>query len=168
MIRPYFPSRQGPDGAALPLPLRRRVEGRVRFEEADALGIVWHGRYVSYAEDARVALYEACGVGYLDFYRHGVVTPIKKMRLDYLRPMRFGDSFSVEGVLHWNEAVRLDFEFLVRDAQGELAASGYTVQLLLDSEGRLLLLPPPFFAEFRERWRRGDLAALQGPVRGRE
>jgi acyl-CoA thioester hydrolase len=167
MIRPYFPSRPGSDGAAPPLPLRKTVPGRVRFEEADALGVVWHGRYASYAEDARAALFEACGVGYLDFHRNGVITPIKNMRIDYLRPLRFGDTFEVEGVLHWNDAVRLDFEFAVRDAQGELAASGCTVQLMLDQEGRLLLLPPPFYAEFRERWRRGVLSALQGAGAGK-
>jgi len=157
MIRPYFPTRAN----NVPTPLRAIVQRRVRFEEVDALGIVWHGRYASYAEDGRVALYEACDIGYLDFYRNGVIAPLKSIHFDYLRPLRFGDAFSIEGILHWNDAARLDFEFAIRDAQGRLAASGYSVQLMLDLDANLLLLPPPFFVEFRERWRNGELRALQ-------
>ena len=156
MIRAYFPVRPG-----APPPLRRTVQRRVRFEEVDALGIVWHGRYPSYAEDGRVALYEACGIGYLDFYRNGVIAPVKKMHLDFHRPLRFGDLVSIEGILHWNDAARLDFEFAIRDDQARLAAGGYSVQLMLDNQENLLLFPPPFYQEFRARWRSGELRALQ-------
>lgn len=152
MIRPYFPHRPGD-----PAPLRARVERQVRFEEVDPLGIVWHGRYPSYIEDGRVALGETFGIGYLEMYRQGVVAPIRKLHLDYHRPLRFPDRFSIEAIFHWSEAVRLNYEFIIRDAAGEIATTGYTVQMLLDREENVLLVPPPFFAEFRQRWRQGEL-----------
>ncbi len=151
--KPYFPVR--PDQ---PPPLRATVERRVRFEEVDPLGIVWHGRYPSYFEDARVALGELYGIGYLDFYRQGILAPIKKMHFDYQRPLRFGDLFTVEGILHWSDAVRLNFEFVIRNSLGAVATTGYTVQMLIDREENVLLLHPPFFADFRARWQAGELA----------
>lgn len=153
MLKPYFRYLAG-----APSSLRIRVERRVRFEEVDPLGIVWHGRYPSYFEDARVALGERFGIGYMDFYGQGIIAPIRKMHLDYHRPLSFGEEFSIEGILHWSEAVRLNHEFVIRNAAGEVTTSGYTVQMLLDREENVLLVPPPFYAEFRRRWQRGELA----------
>ena len=153
MNKPYFPRREGG-----PAPLSVTVQRRVRFEEADPMGIVWHGRYPGYFEDGRVALGNRYGIGYEDFIRHGVPAPIRKLQIDYLSPLRFGEEFSIEAILHWCDAARLDFEFLIRGADGATAATGCSVQLLLDRTGELLLLPPPFVREFRERWRAGSLA----------
>ena len=99
MITPYFTTEEG-----APAPLRAAVSGRVRFEEVDPLGIVWHGRYASYFEDARVALTDQYGIGYLDFYEKGIVAPIRKLHVDYFRSLRFRETFTVEAVLHWTEA----------------------------------------------------------------
>ena len=153
MRKPYFDRREGD-----PPPLRMLVQRRVRFEEVDPMGIVWHGRYPGYFEDGRVALGNRYGIGYEDFFRHGVPAPIRRLQIDYLAPLRFQEDFEVEAILHWSESARLDFEFLIRDAAGTLAATGCSVQLMLDPAGGLLLLPPPFVRDLRDRWRAGGLA----------
>lgn len=111
-----------------PQPLTLVVERTARFEEVDALGIVWHGRYPSYFEDARVALSARYGLGYMDFYSQGVVTPIKKMHIEYHRPLRFEEHFTIQGYWHWSEAARLNFEFILRNDQQQVVTTGYTVQ----------------------------------------
>ncbi|UCF94667.1 MAG: acyl-CoA thioesterase [Desulfobacterales bacterium] len=152
MIKPYFPVREGQ-----PKPLRVQVRTQVRFEEVDALGIVWHGRYPSYFEDARVALGERYGIGYMDFYAHGVVAPIKKMHLDYHSSLRFQEEITVAALLHWSEAARMNFEFTIRKSNGDLATTGYTVQMMLDRNQNILVVPPPFYVAFCERWKAGEL-----------
>ncbi len=140
-----------------PYPLRCQVERVVRFEEVDALGIVWHGRYPSYFEDGRVLLGDQYGLGYMDFYQQGIVAPIKQMHIDYQRPLRFGETFTIEAILHWSDAVRLNHEFILRNVAGEVTTTGYTVQLLMDQSDNVLMLPPSFYAEFRQRWQAGEL-----------
>jgi acyl-CoA thioester hydrolase len=134
------------------------VERRVRFEEVDALGIVWHGRYSSFFEDARAALGEKYRVGYMDFYKQGVTAPIKQLYVDYHRPLRFQETFTIEGILHWSEAARINTEFVLRDSQGQMTTTGYSVQVMLDFEENLLMVPPAFYADFRNRWEAGTLA----------
>ena len=152
MNRPYFPSCEGQ-----PAPLRVQAKRRVRFEEVDSLGIVWHGRYPSFFEDARTALGEKYGIGYMDFYEHGVVVPIKKMHIDYHLPLRFQEDFTVEGLLHWSEAARINFEFIIRGGEGHVTTTGYSVQMMLDRNENLLMIPPPFYSEFLDRWKEGKL-----------
>ena len=153
MRKPYF---QTPPDA--PAPLRNTVSRVVRFEEVDVMGIVWHGRYASFFEDARVALGKKVGLGYLDYYRNGVMTPLKKMHLDYAKPLGFDETITVEAIMHWTEAARIDMEFIVRNAEGEIATRGYTVQLMLDLKGEVLLIPPPFHQEVLNRWRNGEFS----------
>ena len=153
MNAPYFTAEEG-----APAPLRAAFSRRVRFEEVDPLGIVWHGRYASYFEDARVALTDRYGIGYLDLFEKGVVAPIRKFHVDYLLSLRFRETFTVEAVLHWTEVPRLDMEFTIRNEAREVTTTGYTVQMMLDAGRNLLLLPPPFYREFLDRWRKGELA----------
>ena len=152
MIKPYFKTREGQPAA-----LRIRIEQTVRFEEVDALGIVWHGRYASYFEDARVAFGEKYGIGYMDFYTNGVVAPIKQMHFDYHQPLRFGEKMTIEAILHWSEAARMNFEFIIRTGNGELSTTGYTVQMMLDLDENLLVVLPPFYKAFLNKWQAGEL-----------
>ena len=153
MNKPYFTRKQG-----YPDPLRITVPCRVRFEETDPLGIVWHGRYPSYFEDGRVAHGDRYGMGYLECYKNGIVTPIKKMHIDYHRPLKLMEQFTVECILHWSDALRIDYEFIIRGSDNEIATTGYTVQVVLDRDtNALLLVPPPFVKEFRAKWKAGTL-----------
>lgn len=152
MRKPYFRPQEG-----VPMPLRCIAERVVRFEEVDALGIVWHGRYPSYFEDGRVLLGEKLGIGYMDFYAQGIISPIKQMHVDYQRPLRFGETFTIEAILHWSDAARLNHEFILRNAAGEITTTGYTVQLMMDQEDNVLMVSPPFYEGFRQRWQAGEI-----------
>ncbi|UFS69367.1 acyl-CoA thioesterase [Geomonas sp. RF6] len=153
MSKHYFPKQEG-----APPSLSVTVERQVRFEEVDPLAIVWHGRYPSFFEDARVAFGAKYGVGYLDCYRNGFLTPIKKMHVDYFRPLSFPEPFTIEGILHWTPAARLNFEFIIRNGEGEVTTTGYTVQMMVDTEQNVLLIPPPFIRDFLDRWQAGELS----------
>lgn len=152
MIRSYFNT---PKDA--PRPLRFKVERQVRFEEVDSLGIVWHGRYPSYFEDARGALGQNYGINYLDFHQNGVIAPIKKMHIDYHRPLAYPDIFTIEGILHWSDAARLNYEYIIRDIEGEQMTTGYTVQVMLDLDKNLYMVMPSFYNEFCRKWKAGEL-----------
>ena len=148
----YF--KTDPEG---PAPLVAEIDRRVRFEEVDALGMVWHGRYPSYFEDGRIAFGDRYGLAYLSFMQHQVMAPIVQMHLDYKAPLRFDEIFRIETILHWNEAMRLDFSYSITNPEGRIAATGYTVQVLTDMNGIVLFVPPDWILDFREKWRSGHL-----------
>lgn len=157
MIRArYFSSRRlCPEGS--PAPLALSLPLRPRFSEIDPLGVVWHGHYAAYFEEARVAFGEQYGLSYQTMYDAGVVAPIRKFRIDYEAPLRFGQDFRVSAALFWNEAARLDFEYEIRDARGALLTRGCTVQLFLTLAGELCFAKPEVYEEFCLRWKRGEL-----------
>ena len=128
-----------------PQPLEKSVFRAVRFNEADPMGIMWHGHYAGYFEDARVALGDAYGIGYQDFYAHGVIIPVRQMHMDYLAPLTYGVRYEIKARLFYTDAARLNYDFTILDPSGNVMARGYTVQLMLDKNQTLLLAKPPFF-----------------------
>jgi acyl-CoA thioester hydrolase len=130
-----------------------RTEVPVRFNEVDSLGIAWHGHYVRYFEDGREAFGAEHGLGYLDVYRHGLVTPIVKLSCDYKRPLAYGDSILIETTFTDSPAARIHFSYkLYHLGRQELVAEGQTTQVFLELESRTLLLnTPPFFEDWKQR-----------------
>ncbi|OBQ50112.1 acyl-CoA thioesterase [Halodesulfovibrio spirochaetisodalis] len=142
-----------------PEPLVAEVKRTVRFQEVDMLGIVWHGHYASFFEDARMALGRRYGVSYLDFYREKVAAPIRKLHADYFRPLYFDKEYSIKARLHYTDAAKINYDFFIYNETGELCTSGYSVQMLVCPESQeLLLAPPPFYQDFLDNWRDGTLA----------
>ena len=152
MKKGYFPI----DPLAPP-PLRIKVSRRVRFEEADPLGIVWHGRYASYFEDARERLGNSLGIGYTDFFVRGLSIPLKRFVVDFLHPLAYPEEFFVEAILHWSEAMRLNYEFVIHNVSHTVCATGCTVHLLVDRELNLQMTTPEFYRKFLDRWRAGKV-----------
>jgi len=133
--------------------LSEKIEVRVRFNEADPLGIVWHGHYIRYFEDGREALGNKYGIGYLDFYNHGFIVPVVSIQCDYKRSLRYGEKVIVETQYIPCEAAKLKFNYLLYNSDnGQLVASGSSVQVFLDRNSSLLQLTnPPFYDDWKRK-----------------
>ena len=131
-----------------------RTEIRVRFNEADPLGIVWHGHYIRYFEDGREAFGRIHGLGYLDVYSQGFVTPIVSANCDYKRSLRYGDTVVVETTYVNTEAAKLKFNYRLFNAKNnELVAIGSTTQVFLERmSSTLQLTNPPFFESWKKKY----------------
>ena len=147
---PYFPHLPG-----APSPIAHTVERVCRFEEVDLLGIMWHGRYASYLEDARIAFGNHHGIGYMTCRDNGVAVPIKRLHMDYAAPLRFGMLCRITASLHWDEAARLNMAYIIRDEGSEILTTAWTVQLFLTLGGDLLLARPDFYEDFCRDWQTG-------------
>ncbi len=128
--------------------LTNRTEILVRFNEADPLGIVWHGHYIRYFEDGREAFGNEHGIGYLDFYREGYVVPVVHIECNYKRSLRYGDRVVVETEYIPCEAAKIKFLYrLYNPRSEELVATGSSVQVFLEKENSVLQLTNPSFFE---------------------
>ncbi len=127
---------------------------QVRFNEADPLGIVWHGHYIRYFEDGREAFGNKHGLGYLEVYKQGFVIPIVSVQCDFKRSLRYGDSVIVETKYINSEAAKMIFHYRLFNAvTNELVATGSSVQVFLDKESSTLQLNnPPFFYEWKKKY----------------
>jgi acyl-CoA thioester hydrolase len=126
-------------------------EIRVRFNETDPLGIVWHGYYITYFEDGREAFGRHHGISYLDIADSGYTTPIVKSTCEHKLSLRYGDVIRIETTIVDTPAAKMIFRYRIFDGKNEIACTGETVQVFLDNQGELMLTNPPFFEEWKRK-----------------
>ena len=133
--------------------ITHQTEITVRFNEADPLGIVWHGHYVRYFEDAREDFGKKHGISYLDFYRNGLAVPVVTLQCDYKKPLRYGDSIIVETSYINTPAAKLKFKYRIFDSLHRTnVANGSSLQVFVDAKTfELQLTIPPFFEDWRKK-----------------
>ena len=132
--------------------LKHQTEVTVRFNEADPLGIVWHGHYLRYFEDGREAFGITHGISYLDCFNHGFAVPIVSVHCDYSRPLRYGNSVVVETTYINTAAAKLNFNYRILEVKsGKPVATGNSVQVFVDAKSfELQLTVPPFIAAWKK------------------
>jgi len=124
----------------------------VKFSEVDSLGIVWHGHYVRYFEDGREAFGNAYGLGYLDIFNFGYLTPVVNVQCDYKLPLRYGSRVKIVSEYIPCEAAKIKFNYKLFDVETDrLVATGHTVQVFLDRTNFVLQLSMP---DFYEEWKK--------------
>jgi acyl-CoA thioester hydrolase len=133
--------------------LSHETEVIVRFNEADPLGIVWHGHYLRYFEDGREAFGKAHGLSYLDCYQHGLALPVVSVRCDYSKPLRYGDTVLVQATYVDSAAAKVMFDYRIFEAKKKtLVAKGSSIQVFVDLKSfQLQLTMPPFFEEWKKK-----------------
>lgn len=138
-----------------PEPLRVIVKRQVRFNEVDMLGIAWHGHYVSFFEDARIELGQRYQMGYMDLYAHGIMAPVKTVHVDFVQPLKFMENITIEGIFHYSGASRLNSEYIIKNSNSKVCATGYCVQMMLTKEYELFLTQPEYVKRFCDQWKAG-------------
>ena len=135
--------------------LTDQTQIEVRFNEADPLGIVWHGHYLRYFEDGRESFGKKYGVTYLDFYHQGFAVPVVSVQCDYKKPLRYGETVIIETAFINSPAAKMKFEYRIFDADMKsLVATGSSLQVFVDVKTfELHLTMPSFFEAWKKKWK---------------
>lgn len=132
--------------------LVNRTKVAVRFSEIDALGIVWHGHYITFFEDGREAFGKQFGLSYLDIYKNKFATPLVNINVDFKKTVKIGDSVIIETNYIDSPAAKIIFEYKVfRESDNELVASGTSTQVFTNLEHELYITMPDFFVEWKKK-----------------
>jgi acyl-CoA thioester hydrolase len=126
----------------------------IRFSEVDSMGVVWHGHYAIYFEDAREAFGAKYNLEYLMMYGLGFFEPIVELTFKYKRPLIYGMKPEITITYCPCDTAKIIFDYEIRDTvTGEIVATGHSVQVFMDAKShQLVLTSPGFYEEWKQRW----------------
>ncbi len=123
-----------------------RLKLRVYYEDTDAGGIVYHARYLAFAERARTEALREAGAPHDELVtRFGLIFVVRRIKMDYLRPVRLDAEMVVETGPWLLKGASVDVEqrFTVEGEQtGQLSVG---LACIRTSDGRPARIP--------QRWR---------------
>ena len=125
----------------------------IRFSEVDSMGVVWHGSYPLYFEDAREEWGRKYGFGYMDMIEHEFYAPLVDLQFTYKRPIFYGMRPRVDIIYRPMEAAKIIYDYEIYDTRDEsLLTTGHSVQVFMDKQYQLLWENPPFYEQWKKKW----------------
>ena len=113
------------------------MKRKVQYYETDMMGVVHHANYIHWMEEARIDFMDRMGFPYKRMEAGGVLSPVKSIQVNYLKPCTFGDEVDITvGVKEFNGVV-ITMMYDMR-VNGEPVFSGTSEHVFLDREGRFV------------------------------
>jgi acyl-CoA thioester hydrolase len=86
----------------------------VHPHHTDYGGIVWHGTYLTWMEEARVACLKSIGIDFADLVAMGCDLPVVDLSVRYRRALRMGEAAIVKTRTVDMEGVRIIWEYEIQ------------------------------------------------------
>ena len=89
------------------------IDLKVRYSETDQMGLTHHSAYVNYLEQARISWISNLGLSYFEMEKSGVILPVSKLSISYLKPAYFDDKLTIFVELVEMPSSKLIFDYKV-------------------------------------------------------
>ena len=130
-----------------------RLHKRVLPQHTDHAGVMWHGAYVAWLEEARVEALVAAGMSYAEMTALGLEMPVVSLRINYRHALCHGDLVVLESISGCPVGVRWPWHCQML-LNGKVMADA-SIDLVMVSGGRVLRRAPAQLEQHMARLHRG-------------
>ena len=65
-------------------------------QDSDHAGVMWHGKYFNWLEEARINALSKAGINYINLIKKGYELPLIDASIKYISPLFIGDNITIE------------------------------------------------------------------------
>ena len=118
---------------------------RVSPHHTDYGGIVWHGTYISWMEEARVERLRLAGLEYHTLVEMGCELPVIELNIRYHKPVKMGMQVVVKSRVLLTKGVRIPWEYRIEslDGQSHYLSAQVTLVPIDGQTGKIMRRLPP-------------------------
>ncbi len=107
----------------------------VHPHHTDYGGVVWHGTYLTWMEEARVECLRSIGIDFADLVALGCDLPVVDLSIRYRRALRMGESAIVKTRTIDMEGVRIVWEYEIQSEDRQIVyLTGMVTLVAVDRE----------------------------------
>ncbi|RPF55885.1 acyl-CoA thioesterase [Aquisalibacillus elongatus] len=114
--------------------LVNEADVKVRYQETDQMGVVYHANYLVWFEIGRTQLIEQLGFSYASMESAGVVSPVVDIQAKYKKPVRYGQTAKVKTWIDYYDGFRVVYGYEVYTEDGTLAVTGHSTHVCVKKE----------------------------------
>lgn len=118
------------------------MEFRIYYEDTDAGGVAYHGRYLGFFERGRTEFFRDRGFSVQQLHEEGCIFPVVRMEIDFRYPARLDDLVRIESkiISAGNTSFTMQQQ-LFRSQDNKLLAEGIVTLVCVDSAMKPKRLP---------------------------
>lgn len=119
----------------------------VSFGDVDSMGVVWHGNYFRYFEQAREKLLRQLNYSYSQMADSGYCWPIIDAKIKYIAPIFVEQAITISAELDEEFEHRFKINYIVTDTlSGKQLTKAYTIQVAVDITTHEMCFATPQYA----------------------
>jgi len=113
----------------------------------DYAGLVWHGAYIAWMEEARVECLRSIGIEFADLVSLGCDLPVVELSIRYHLALRLGNAAVIKTRMTQMEGVRINWDYQIQspDKQQLYASAQVTLVAVDKDKGKIMRQLPPTF-----------------------
>lgn len=108
---------------------------RVRYQETDQMGIVYHTNYVNWMEWGRTELIREAGMPYQDIEARGLLLPIVNLEVNFKTSAKYDDLITIHTCIQQATSLRVAFAYRIQRGD-EVLVTGTSEHVWLNASYR--------------------------------
>ena len=117
---------------------------RIRYDEVDKMGYVYHGNYAKYYHISRTELLRKIGISDIELEKEDILLPVIEMNIKYLKPVFYDDIITIKTSLHNIPTSRMIFHHEVCNHNNEVINRADSTVAFVDINTRKPMKAPQF------------------------
>ena len=121
---------------------------RVRYADTDQMHVVYHAKFIEYFESGRTESIRNLGITYKEIEEWGLIMPVVRLQIDYLRPGIYDDLLTVRTILReMPSGHRIEFEHEIFNESEKLICKGKILLYFLEKTTMIKINMPQFLSD---------------------
>lgn len=132
------------------------IRKEVMPQHTDHAGVLWHGYYLNWLEEARIDALSKVGIKYIDLIKDGYEMPVVSIEIKYKSPILHGEEILIESEFVINESprIKINSNFIGRN---NIITTSSSIDLVLINKENFSIVrkKPKFFSEALNKLKNG-------------
>ena len=132
------------------------IRKEVMPQHTDHAGVLWHGYYLNWLEEARIDALSKVGIKYIDLIKDGYEMPVVSIEIKYKSPILHGEEILIESEFVINESprIKINSNFIGRN---NIITTSSSIDLVLINKENFSIVrkKPKFFLEALNQLKNG-------------
>jgi len=121
------------------------LKKKVLPQDTDHAGIMWHGNYLKWLEEARIEALNNAGIDYLDLIKEGLEMPVISVNIKYKSPIFLGNEIEIRSNFKINKSPKLRIESNIFDEKNNHLTSAIVEIVLIRKDNFSIVRKRPHF-----------------------
>ena len=109
---------------------------RVRYDEVDKMGYLYHGNYAGYFHVGRTELLRKLGISDKELEFQNLILPVIEMNTKYLKPIQYDEIVTLKTYLNEIPKTRIRFYYEIFNEKGDLVNEANSSLVFVDNHTR--------------------------------
>ena len=132
------------------------IRKEVMPQHTDHAGVLWHGYYLNWLEEARIDALFKVGIKYIDLIKDGYEMPVVSIEIKYKSPILHGEEILIESefVINKSPRIKINSNFIGRN---NIITTSSSIDLVLINKQNFSIVrkKPKFFLEALNKLKNG-------------